>query len=401
MKHGLIARSALASALVMVATPAWAQDAGDPGPTGNVADLITDLYGGDGITLDPVIVFHEAHFTADSQEALNNLGNIISANAGVVAFNSTVSAISFDIEEGVPVRSQESLGPLIAERATTIGANRINFGVSYTRVSYKQFGGTKLSNLQLVLEHVEELGVPYEDDLIVLNLDLDLEQEFVTFVGTYGLTDSIDIGVIIPIVSSSGRVRSEAVIVDNGGGGIHRFGGATEAVSTNSASATGIGDIAIRAKWHITDESSGIVDLGLVSQVSLSTGDEEDLLGTGYTSVFVGGIASASLGKINPHLNIGYEKFIDEDDPFNIGVERSNFRGVVGFDIKARDNLALATEVLGRWRDDGQSLYDLAVGAKWAPIGDVPISGNIVVPLNRNTGLRPDFYFTLGIEGTF
>ena len=74
---------------------------------------------------------------------------------------------------------------------------------------------------------------------------------------------------------------------------------------------------------------------------------------------------------------------------------------MAGIDIKARDNLAFTTEMLGRWRQDGLSLYDIAVGAKWAPVGGVPISGNVVVPLNRNDGLRPDFYFTLAIEGTF
>ncbi|MGX7953454.1 hypothetical protein ACWPM1_12955 [Tsuneonella sp. HG249] len=384
--------------------PAWAdhdEEASNAGPTGDVADLISDLYGGDGITLDPGIVFHEAHFTADSQEALTNLSNIISANAGLVAFNSTVSSISFDIEEGVPVRSQQSLGPIVAERATTIGAGRINFGVSYTRVDYKQFNGTKLDHLQIVLEHDEQFGVPYEQDLIVLNLDLDLQQEFVAFSGTYGLTNNVDIGVTIPLVHSSGRVRSEATIIDNGGGGIHRFGGNTQAVATNSASASGIGDIAVRAKWHVTEGRSSVVDLGVVGQATFATGDERDLLGSGETSVFVGGIASGSFGKINPHLNIGYEYYIDEGDLAGLGIERSNARAAAGFDIKARDNFALATDILARWRQDGLSLYDLAIGAKWAPIGDVPLSANLVVPLNRNEGLRSDFYFTIGIEGTF
>lgn len=138
-----------------------------------------------------------------------------------------------------------------------------------------------------------------------------------------------------------------------------------------------------------------------MSQVTFATGDEEDLLGSGFNTVFIGGIATAPFGRVTPHVNIGYEHFIDEDDPFDLGIERSNFRGVAGVDVKARDNLSLTTEVLGRWREDGLSLYDLAIGAKWAPIGDVPISGNIVLPLNRNSGLRPDFYFTLAIEGTF
>lgn len=385
--------------LTFASQAAQAQSA-EPKP-GSVSDLVSGLYGGNGITLDPNLVFHSAHFASESQEQLNNLSNIIASNIGTVAFNSTVSAISFDIEEGVPVRSRESLGPLIAERATTIGRGKLNLGVSYTHINYKQLNGIKLSDLSLTLLHDQELGVPYERDVIRLDLDLNISQDIFAFIGTYGVTDSVDVGFVVPLNSIKGSVRSVASIVDNGGGGIHRFGGLVSPISSNSASATGIGDVIVRAKWHAVDSSTSPLDAALIAQATLETGDEDDLLGSGSNAFFVGAVASANLGKINPHINVGYEYFSNQPSTGALNIDRSNIRGVAGFDIKARENFSVATEVLGRWRDDGLNLYDIALGAKWAPLGDVPISANLVVPLNRNKGLRADFYFTIGIESTF
>jgi hypothetical protein len=398
-KRLLGAAGGLPLALLALSSPALAQNSGSP--SGNVRDLVTDLYGGNGITLDPGVVFHAAHFAAESREQLNDLGNVIASNIGTFTFNSTVSGVSFDIEEGVPVRSQESLGPLLAERATTIGANRINLGVSYTNIVFKQLDGRSLNDLSLTLRHDQEFGVPYERDVIVLDLDLHLKQQVVAFIATYGVTESLDIGFVAPLVNIEGSVRSVARIVDNGGAGIHAFGGSVSPISTNRASATGIGDIVVRAKWEITEGMDSRFDAGLLLQGTLATGDEDDLLGTGSNAVYLGGIVSADFGKINPHINLGYEYFIDQNNPGGLNIDRSNARGVIGFDIKARDNFAVSSELLGRWEKDGDKFYDFAVGTKWAPVGDVPLSANIVVPLNRNKGLRPDFYFTLGIEATF
>lgn len=388
-------------AAVIAASPAHVL-AQTSNTTGNLQDLVSDLYGGNGITLDPTIVFHTAHFAAGSKAALNNLSSVISASIGPASFNSTVSAISFDIEEGVPVRSQESLGPLLAERASTIGKSHLNIGVSYTNVNYKRLNGARLSQLQLVLDHEQQFNVPYEQDDIVLNLDLRLTQQIFAFIGTYGVTNNLDIGLVVPLIKIDGRVRSVATIVDKGGMGIHQFGGSVNPVSVNQQSATGVGDLILRAKYVFTKGSDKVIDFGALLQASLATGDEKDLLGAGSSSIYLGGIVSANLGKINPHLNFGYEYFVDQKQTVvGLDTDRSSAKVVAGFDLRARDNFAISPEFIGRWQKNGQHLYDLALGAKWAPIGNVPISANIVMPLNRNEGLRPNYYFTIGIESTF
>ena len=69
------------------------------------------------------------------------------AGLGIFAFNSTVSSYTFDLELGVPVRSTESLGPILSERATTLGARRLNVGFSYNRIDFKRFEGTDLDDI--------------------------------------------------------------------------------------------------------------------------------------------------------------------------------------------------------------------------------------------------------------
>jgi hypothetical protein len=371
------------------------------GTTGNVGDLITDLYGGDGVTLDPGIVFHEAHFTADSKEALVNLSNIIASSIGVISFNSSVTAFSFDIEEGVAVQSQQSLGPLLAERASTVGKGRINIGASYTSVRYNRLNGTRLNNLELSLAHDREFGVPFEDDIVLLSIDLELDQQILAFTGTYGVSDNLDVGLVIPLVNVDGSARSVATIFSELDPTPHLFGGAVNPIASNKASATGIGDIQVRAKWVVPSSTESQVNAAVLLQATLATGDEKDLLGSGSSAFYLGGVVSAELGKINPHINIGYEKYFDQPVIPGLDTNRSNIRGLVGFDLRVSDKFVVAPELIGRRQDDGRSFYDIALGTKWAPVGAVPISANIVVPINRNQGLRANFYFTLGIESTF
>lgn len=367
--------------------------------TGDVRDLIADLYGGEGITLDPNVIGHVAHFSAASSAALSNLSSIISSNVSTYSFNSTVAAVSFDVEQGVPVRTQESLGPILAERARTIGRGRLNLGASYALIDYKQFNGRAVSDLTLDLAHEDVPGdIPYERDIIRLNLDLKLRQQRLVFFGTYGLTDSLDVGLIVPIVETRGSVSSVATIIPYQPGTPHQFGGTTNPADRNKASATGLGDVSVRAKWHATEGLDSPVQAAVVAQATFATGDEKDLLGTGSHAAFIGGVVSTSFGRFSPHLNVGYEQLFDDDSAL---FKRSNARAVAGFDVSATPRLAFSAEVLGRWLTDGPDFYDFAVGGKWEAFKGVPFTANVVLPINRNKGLRPDYVLMLGVESTF
>ncbi|MGH8241065.1 MAG: hypothetical protein ACREXP_29165, partial [Steroidobacteraceae bacterium] len=85
----------------------------------DLQNFVIDLYGGDGITLSsqggPFAAAHAAHFTDESLEAFTLLNSAIASSAGTFAFNSTFTGVTFDVATGVPVETQDSLGPLLAE----------------------------------------------------------------------------------------------------------------------------------------------------------------------------------------------------------------------------------------------------------------------------------------------
>ena len=86
----------------------------------------------------------------------------------------------------------------------------------------------------------------------------------------------------------------------------HKFDGENpdERTFTSSGSATGIGDIVVRAKYNFLRAWGG--GLAAAVDVRTPTGDESNLLGTGGVQTKVYGIASVAFGKLSPHINAGY-----------------------------------------------------------------------------------------------
>lgn len=373
-------------------------------------NFISDLYGGDGITLDRFGRFpHDAHFTESSLVQLNDLSDGISSSLGSFSFNSSVSGFTFDIQQGIPVRTTDDLGPTLAERAGTIGKGRINIAASYTNVSFDTFNDNDLDSLSVVLPHVDSnndgiLGpgpavFAFEFDNVRVNIDATVKQDVVALYGNLGLTDEWDVGVVVPIVRVEARARAVATIVDQGGGArFHRFGSLDPVVSTSGGSETGIGDIVLRTKYNFMKEDKVLPDMAVIGQFTLPTGDEDDLLGTGETSAMAMFIASKQYGAITPHLNVGYELSTDS--------KRHNLRYVAGLDtrISKEHRVSAAASVLGRWYPNEVStrnnFVDLALGVKWDPFEVGPLNASVIVPIN-NEGLRADIIWSVGAEYTF
>ena len=155
------------------------------------------------------------------------------------------------------------------------------------------------------------------------------------------------------------------------------------------------------SKWHAIDSSTSAFDAALVAQATLETGDDDDLLGSGSNAFFLGAVAAATSARSTPiSTSVTNISPTSRRQAFSTSIGR-----ICAPSPGSTSRLATTSRsrrsCLGRWREDGLDLYDMALGAKWASLGDVPISANIVVPLNRNKGLRSDFYFTVGIESTF
>ena len=222
-----------------------------------------DLYGGDGITLSsqggPFAAAHAAHFTDESLEAFTLLNSAIASSTGTFAFNSTFTGITFDVATGVPVETQDSLGPLLAESATTLGKGKIDLAFGISRFKYDRIDGQELDNIVLDFPHEDccsfQGGIQrpppdgvisgFETDLVRVTLDIDLEYDVFAFFANYGLTDRWDVGIVVPVISVDASARAHAEVVPvSGATGIHSFFGQDELQnSATGGSETGIGDV--------------------------------------------------------------------------------------------------------------------------------------------------------------
>ncbi|MBI4611446.1 MAG: transporter [Candidatus Rokubacteria bacterium] len=383
---------------------------GSPGSAKDLRDLIRGLYGGDGIFVatDPR-ANHTAHFSIGSAASINRLNELLAAQLGVFPFSSSVGGFTFAFEKelGTFVRTTETLGPLFAERAPTLGQGKLNLHASYTFFEYDKFAGKSLDGLQVVARHDPNvIGFPdvreqFERDILLIDLDLDIRVQIFALAATYGITDRLDAGILLPITSIDMDVRSRARIVQSPQNtlfpGVHTFVGGPESPDDQAfESATGVGDIVLRTKYHLLKRNE--LDLAAAVLAKLNTGDEKNFLGTGTTTLRPFLVASRTFaGWFTPHLNAGYEFDLDRD-------ERSSVEYAVGFDVGTQ-RLSVAGDVLGSHRPDGTGIGDNIVtgslGVKWNPWKQLLLLLNLQVPLNQESGLRSKLITTFGVEYSF
>lgn len=387
--------------------------------TVSAADLqnfVVDLYGGDGVSLSsqggPFAAAHAAHFTAESLEAFTLLNSAIASSSGTFAFNSTFTGITFDVASGVPVETQDSLGPLLAESATTLGKGKIDLAFGASRFKYDRIDGQELDHIVLDFPHEDccsfQGGIQrpppdgvisgFETDLVRVTLDIDLEYSVYAFFANYGLTDRWDVGIVVPVISVDANARAHAEVVPISGTTVHSFFGQDELQnSASGGSKTGIGDVVVRTKYNFLRDAGGAPDLSFLAQVTAATGDEKDLLGTGETRYKAGLIASKRYGAFGPHLNVAYESSTGPD-------YLDNLTYAAGFDVRISPKFTAGLDALGRHNPDqdavDRTVLDVALSAKWNPFNAVnaPFNAYVIVPANRDHGLRSDVVYGVGID---
>lgn len=388
----------------------------DVAAAGNLSSVISDLYGGDGIVLSEQSAFrHPAHFTADSIVELDNLNNIVTSALGFSSFNSTSSGVTFDLSQGIPVATEESMGPLLSEQASSLGKGKLNVGFAFSRVDFDSFEGTNLSKLTVDFLHDDCCtGDPvtgpgpdgilggFEKDIVRAHIKLTLNEDIYAFYGNYGLAENLDVGVIVPVISVEAKASAHAEVIENyiPGSNIHTFTGAPEnADSSTGGSKTGIGDVILRAKYTFTSMAD-LPSMAVLGQITTPTGDENNLLGSGeakFKGIF---IASKRYGRLTPHVNVGYEITTGES-------VQDNLSYAVGADARMTPTFTLAADILGRYNphqhEIGNHLVDFAIEGKWNPFKqfNAPLNAYVIIPINKDDGLRADVIWGLGVDYSF
>src|SRR5881296_2860546 len=118
-----------------VAATAGAQDPYNLiAPVKNLATLFTDLYGPHGLIVDSEATLpgeqpHSAHFNNDFQANFGKFSTALVSQFVTVPLPSPASSFTyhFDPSTGVFQRTTQSFGPILSERADTLGTRRVSF----------------------------------------------------------------------------------------------------------------------------------------------------------------------------------------------------------------------------------------------------------------------------------
>jgi hypothetical protein len=301
-------------------------------PVGTASDklvcLIPGVYGPNGLALDAN--GHQGHFEESFLvDRLTPLDSAVGSQSSRLPLASPSAGITFTWNPTAKVftTSTDSFGPVLGERAETIGRYRLFLGFSYQYFKFDSLDGLDLKKLPAVYTHkndsVDVAGrtcsingdntgaCGFVRDVVKTNNRIDLRiHQFTTFV-TFGLTNRIDVSMAIPIENVRMGVFSNATIVNNSLSGDHIFPPRPDCVApcldklfSNVRNVSGIGDITLRVKGTAWKGERAGVALGV--DVRVPTGDKLNFLGSGAAGVrpFV---VWSYRSRISPHVVVGYE----------------------------------------------------------------------------------------------
>ena len=331
---------------------------------------------------------------------------------------------AWDPELDTFVRSTESLGSGIAERAPTLGRHTGTFSVSYTHIDFDTLEGTPLKRLSLSqsafsqaftsrLEPADQ--AKFGTDLIQSQLNMGLSFDTIFFTGAFGITDDIDISMalsvsdahmhanIVSSIQKAGGQPGNSFFLDANNQLVAKSGtlcgfpqqpNARCATDGFTDSAFGTGDLFLRGKWHFYDTT--YADFAVVGLLTIPTGNADNFLGFNDPTFTPWLIASKEFGVVSPHLNLGYA--------FRSGADVSQAEWIAGADVRATKWLTLAGDFLGYHDDKRDGINDdvlqSAVGFKLNPFGKFVVGGTFQFPLNRD-GIRADVIYSGQIEYTY
>ena len=347
---------------------------------------------------------HEAHFENDFVATFTPINEAVGIQVSQLPVASPSSGITFVYNPSLKTftpSTDESLGPIIGERASTIGYHKLFLGFSYQYFNFSSIDGLNMSTLSSVLQHQPFppqppnipscgkqdglKGTKYDNnpcfvrDFIQTTNNIDLQVHQYTIYLTYGIGRHLDFSAAIPFLDVRMRVTSNATIVPNSfatgspGNAFHQFNTSNPALTqscgqipagqaclqasfSDSVKAAGIGDAVLRGKYTVYRGERAGFALGV--DVRLPSGDELNFLGSGATGVKPFGVLSYE-ARISPHAEVGYEwngesrlaggSLVPGTTPASAkGSLPSRFVYIVGADVAVAKRLTAAFDIYGQ-----------------------------------------------------
>jgi hypothetical protein len=258
---------------------------------------------------------------------------------------------TFDPSSGAFERDTDLLGQLYLERARPIGKGRWNVAVSYQHVHVDSMQGQDLDALRDVGLPIVTRGRQQTNGGVIGDVllrfdryDVDLTVEEVTLAATYGLSDNIDVSLILPILASRLSIDSRSSIYEfdpNSGDLIF-----VQPLSQDDRlSTTGVGDLFLRGKYRFVKHAWGDLATGLV--LRMPAGSKDDFQGTGDWEVSP--MLYASTRRIPLAGLVAVQGFLNGGLDLNISdVDNSEGRFGAGIDVAFGQRATLSLAFLGR-----------------------------------------------------
>lgn len=427
----------LVSSLLVVGTCLWSgvSPAGAQTEDGTNKAFVRDLFFQDVVDAQESVVLVN-QIARDSADAIAKFVSLALTSAPVASSSSGFSYVRDSVTGELALRS-ESFGPTFAERPLTNGRGVWNFGAHY------QFSATVFEG-GFGTADGKDTGLPVFDNTATYLSDgfvqyitkrafLETRSHTFHLFTSYGLTDRLDIGVVLPIISLTLEGRTEEAYDLTRQFNVGETNPVNRPTPTgirivqpnSTSSASGLGDVMVRLKFAVAGQMSDGV--AVAADVRAPTGDEDELLGAGDASVKLMMIlAKSGFGPASFHANAGY----------GLGGLSDEFTFVVGADaaLLSRKQLTPSISLLGRtlkegvqperiptvrrtvdtgvtgtrdivvdrfiWENESMTMLQMAAGVKWNVSGFWLLNASVLVPLNQK-GFQAGVSPVIGLERTW
>jgi hypothetical protein len=232
-----------------------------------------------------------------------------------------------------------------AERAATGGRGHFRFGLVHQGTEYGTLDGFNIrdTELKLALRHSGAHASASDADAIEQVVSMDLDRKVTGLFAAVGVSDRLDVGVIVPMVhvNVNARVTSYLRRAPGSPDSTHAFDALQLANRTSYGDWTrnGLGDVEVRAKLRAASQ------LAFTGGVRMPTGDEDDWLGVGAWQVSGGAIWSGNVGRVAPRVNAGYTYSRERSDGVEIPDEINYGAGV---DVALSRYVSFSADAIGR-----------------------------------------------------